>query len=309
MKQYPLLYQAVYCDPLCIDRGAFHSIHAALWPRFVNGQGMDVGSVMGAAESDQRQKPAFNQRSGRRATYAGPTIDRDTGRMIDERFYYTIEGRADVAVVPVYGILAKNASWMEQMCEGVTDINAISHAIAQATDTPEIRTLILDLATPGGQVTGISEIGTQIRNFATTAGRTAYAFTDERCCSAGYWLGSQANEFYATPSSTVGSIGTYLAWFDESVKMQLEGVRLEFFGAGKHKGMGIPGKPLSQEDRVLLQDRVEEINGWFTGAVTEARPQISDDTMQGQVFSGRQSIDVGLIDGLVTGWHEFTGLV
>lgn len=304
MKQYPLLFQAVYCEPLCIERGAFHSIHAALWPRFANGQGMDVADAFAADGA----KPKINAWSARRPTYVGPKTD-GNGRITDDRFFYTLENRADVAVVPVYGILAKNASWMEQVCYGITDINGIAHAIDQAAQAKDIKTLILDLATPGGQVTGIREMGAQIRAVTQQRGKTVYAFSDERCCSAGYWLASQADEIYGTPSATIGSIGTYLAWLDESVKMQLEGVRLEFFGAGKHKGMGLPGKPLSQEDRALLQDRVMEINGWFTSAVTAARPKISADTMQGQVFSGDQSVGAHLVDGLVNGWNEFLSLL
>ena len=307
MKQYPLLFQAVYCEPLCIERGAFHSIHAGLWPRFAQGQGMDMAEVFGAGPANT--KPTFSPATGRRATRAAGKVDPETGRVIDERFYYTVEGKPEVAVIPVYGILAKNASFMEEVCYGITDINGISHAIGQAAAAKDIKTLVLDLATPGGQVTGIREMGAQIRAAAQTRGKTVYAFTDERCCSAGYWLASQANEIYGTPSATIGSIGTYLAWLDESVKMQLEGVRLEFFGAGKHKGMGLPGRPLSQEDRALLQERVEEINGWFTSAVTSARPKITAETMQGQVFSGEQSVSARLVDGLVNGWQEFLDLI
>lgn len=301
--KYPLLYHAVYCEPLCVDRDVFRSIHATLWPRITMGQGMDLGETQAA------DKPGKNPYNGRRMTKARPMIDDKTGQVMDARFYGTVEGRPDIAVVPVYGILAKNASFIEEACMGVTDINAISHAIAQAAAAKEIKTLILDLATPGGQVTGIPEIGALVRSVTQMRGKTVYAFTDERCCSAGYWIGSQADEFYATPSSTVGSIGTYLAWLDESVKMQLEGVRLEFFGAGKHKGMGLPGRPLTQEDRALLQSKVEEINGWFTSAVTSARKKVSDETMQGQTFGGAEAVARHLTDGVVGSWEEFLALL
>jgi ClpP class serine protease len=251
----------------------------------------------------------MNPGTGRRATRARPSIDYETGRVMDGRFYNTVEGRPEIAVVPVYGILAKNAGFMEEVCHGVTDINGIQHAIAQAAAAKEVKTLILDLATPGGQVTGIPEIGSLVRSVTAMRGKTVYAFTDERCCSAGYWIGSQADEFYTTPSATVGSIGTYLAWLDETVKMQLEGVRLEFFGAGKHKGMGLPGKALSQEDRALLQSRVEKINGTFTSAVTAARPKVSEETMQGQTFDGHESVARHLADGVVGSWEEFLSLI
>lgn len=303
MKQYPLLFNAIYCEPLCIDRGVFHSIHATFLPRVTGGQGMEIGQVAAA------EKPTTNPYNARRRTQARPTYNGWTGKIEDGRFYNTVEGRPEIAVVPIYGILAKNAGFMEEVCYGITDINGIRHAIAQAAAAKEVKTLILDLATPGGQVTGIPEIGALVRSVTQMRGKTVYAFTDERCCSAGYWVGSQADEFYSTPSATVGSIGTYLAWLDESVKMQLEGLKLEFFGAGKHKGMGLPGKPLSQEDRVLLQARVTEINGWFTSAVTAARPKVSDETMQGQTFNGAEAVARHLADGVVGSWEEFLSLI
>ncbi len=294
--KYPLLYHAVYCEPLCVDRDVFRSVHATLWPRITMGQGMDLGEVSAA------EKPVKNPFTGRRASWAGPTAG-------DSRFYWTVEGRPEIAVVPVYGILAKNASFMEQVCHGVTDINSISHAVAQAAAAKEVKTMILDMATPGGQTTGIPELASLVRSVTEMRGKTVYSFCDERCCSAGEWIASQADEKYVTPSSTSGSIGTYLAWLDESVKMQLEGVRLEFFGAGKHKGMGLPGKPLTQEDRALLQAKVTEINGWFTSAVTAARPKVTEETMQGQTFNGHEAVSRHLADGVVGSWEEFLSLV
>lgn len=303
---YPLIYNAVYCEPLCIDPSVFYGIHGVLWPRITQGKGMEIGDISAATRDG---KPAMNAATGKRATRCRALVDGWTGKVLDERFFYTVEGKPSVAVIPIYGILAKNASSMEELCMGVTDINPISYALAQAAGDPSIKTFVLDIASPGGQVTGIRELANQVRAIAKTRGRTVYAFTDERQCSAAQWIGAQANECYGTPSSTVGSIGTYLAWLDETVKMQLEGTRLEFFGAGKHKGMGLSGRPLSQEDRQLLQLRVDEINGWFTAAVTAARPRVAVETMQGQVFSGEQGVRVHLLDGLVNDWHEFLSLL
>lgn len=303
MKQYPLLFNAIYCEPLCIDQGVFHSIHATFLPRVMGGQGMEIGQVEAA------EKPTVSPATGRRNTKARPMIDYDTGRVMDGRFYSTVEGKPHVAVIPVYGILAKNAGFMEEVCYGITDINGISRAIAQAAAAKEVKTLVLDMATPGGQVTGIPEIASLVRSVTKMRGKTVYSFCDERCCSAGEWIASQADEKYVTQSATVGSIGTYLAWLDESVKMQLEGLKLEFFGAGKHKGMGLPGKPLSQEDRVLLQSRVTEINGWFTSSVTAARPKVAEESMQGQTFNGPEAVARHLADGVVGSWEEFLSLI
>lgn len=304
---YPFLYEALYRQPLLIDGNFFHSIHAVVFPRIVSGQPMTLDMPDPSAAGGKTGNDRTNAFTGRRPTRPAPRGDGYT--ITDSRFFWSPEGRDSMAVIPVYGILAKNASWMEQTCMGVNDINPIGTALQQAMDDKSISTIVLDIASPGGQVTGIRELGRQIDAATQIRGKTVYAFTDERAASAAYWLASQADEIYNTPSATIGSIGTYLAWLDETVKMQLEGVRLEFFGAGKHKGMGLPGKPLSNEDRQLLQSRVEEINGWFTSAVTSKRPKVTADTMQGQVFTGEQAPKLHLTDGLVNDWHEFLSMV
>ena len=45
-------------------------------------------------------------------------------------------------------------------------------------------------------------------------------------------------------------------------------------------------KPVNQEDRALLQSRIDVINGGFTSGATAARKKVSEETMQGQTFNG-----------------------
>lgn len=302
---YPLLFNSVYCEPVCIEASVFHSVHAVLFPRIVNGRSIDHPSASDVT------RPHTNPYNAKRATKAGPKIEwkHDEYVITDDRYYYSISNKPHVAVIPVYGILAKNASWIQESCAGFNDINSIAHAIDQVISNPEITTMVLDIASPGGQVTGIREMGSRIREFATTKGRTAYAFTDERMASAAYWLGSQCNEVYCTPSSCVGSIGTYLAFLDETVRMQMQGLKLEFFGVGKFKGQGIPGKTLSVEDREMLQDKVTRVNHWFTSAVTAARPQVDVGAMEGQTFHGVDAPEQGLVDGIINSWNEFIAML
>jgi len=110
---------------------------------------------------------------------------------------------------------------------------------------------------------------------------------------------SQANHVYATPSSSVGSIGVYLALLDRSEEMKQRGVALKLFKAGDHKGMGLPGNPLTEADETLLQGEVDKVYKMFTTAVSARRPKVEKSTMQGQVFMGVDSKSRGLIDATV----------
>jgi len=115
--------------------------------------------------------------------------------------------------------------------------------------------------------------------------------------SAEYWIASQANAVYATPSAQVGSIGVYLALLDYSRAAEVQGIKVELFKSGKHKGMGMPGTSLSDEQRDMLQSRVEALGVKFRAAVRTGRARdIADDAMQGQSFAVEAAVENGLID-------------
>lgn len=294
---YPRIFERVYLQPLCVTAARFQSIHAFLLPRLKG----EVPLEMNFAP--QMARPNKGPYSGKRRQYAGATQLAD-GTIDSDFFSMAAPG---VAVVPVYGALAKNLSAFEEDCGGGTDINGIEHALAQAVANPEISTIILDIDSPGGEVTGIPEFGAAIASAA--AQKHVIAFTDAQMCSAAYWLGSQAGDVFCTGSAQVGSIGTYIAWLDHSVQMQMEGVSLQLFAAGKHKAMGMPGRGLTQDDRNLLTARVQEINSQFQSAVVTARPGVVQETMEGQTFGGFESEQRGLVDGVVASWSDLVAMV
>lgn len=291
----PRIYERVYCEPVCILPARFQAIHTVLLPHLSGSRPLPLAGAAEEPRAEIRAAGLTNSRGQRFQRIAAG----ERGRL------FNLAGSA--AVIPVYGVLAKNISAFEESCGGGTDINPIAAALEQAVAAKEVKTIVFDFSSPGGAVTGIAEIGVAIAAAAQV--KPTYAFSDSQMCSAAYWLGSQCAEIYVAPSAIIGSIGVYLAWLDETVALQLQGLRLEYFGAGEHKAAGLPGKPLTNAQRGLLQARVDEIYKDFTGAVSAKRPEISPATMQGQVFSGKKALAAGLVDGLVNDFREFAELL
>lgn len=300
---YPRIFERVYLNPVCVTAERFASIHAYLLPRLKGNGQIEVASL-------QSERPTRSPYDGKRAQRAAPLVNWD-GKMIDPNFYSV--PTAGVAVIPIYGALAKNLTAFEESCGGGTDINGPIEALRQAMAAPDIKRIILDFDSPGGEVTNIPEFAAAVA--AANKTKPVTAFTDAAMCSAAYWLGSQAGEIVATQSATLGSVGTYLAWLDESVRMSLEGVTLQFFAAGKHKGIGLPGRPLSADDKALLQARVDTVNGWFLAAVQSGRAKalgvsgmtsrvIDPQYLEGQSFTGDDALMAGLADRLVNSFDE-----
>jgi hypothetical protein len=211
----------------------------------------------------------------------------------------TLEVFPPYAIVPIKGVISKNVSEMDALC-GACDIETVEEMLEAAERDASVKTVILVIDSPGGTSTGVPELANRIKNFS----KEVLAFTDNEACSAAYWLGSQARAFYATPSSTVGSIGCYIAYPDCSKAYEMEGVKMEVIKSGLFKGAGISGTSLDDQQREMLQREVEEIHSDFKTAVKSVREFADDSAMEGQSFSGKNAAEAGLITGLVNGFDE-----
>ncbi len=213
-----------------------------------------------------------------------------------KRYFVTPQG---TAVVPVDGIIGQHLSAMETECGGF-DIATLVEDLDEIEANTGIQDVLLVLRSPGGVVTGVPEAADRLASMT----KRVVAFTDSMAASAAYWLASQADEIWMTPSAEVGSIGVYTALVDESAAWAREGYRRELIKAGKHKGMGMSGLPLDDEDRALLQEAVDETYAAFTTAVRAGRGDLTDAVMQGQMFSADRALDAGLADGIVASYRE-----
>ena len=225
----------------------------------------------------------------------------DMGEMLAAVFGHkpTLEKFPPVAIIPVKGVIGKNLSELESLC-GSCDIDDIEEMLEDCERDPTIKTIILDIDSPGGTSVGVPELANRIKNCS----KHVVSFTESECCSAAYWIGSQASSFYATPSSSVGSIGVYIAFPDCSEAYKMEGVKMDVIKSGTFKGAGIPGTSLDDSQREMLQGEVKEIHDDFKAAVKSVRSFVEDSSMEGQQFSGKKGAEAGLVTALVNGYDE-----
>jgi signal peptide peptidase SppA len=163
----------------------------------------------------------------------------------------------------------------------------VAAAIGEAAGREDVDALLLDIDSPGGTVNGTPELGQAVADAAKH--KTVYAFSAGQMSSAAYWIASQADAIYATPSARVGSIGVLLPFVDSTEKLRDQGLKVEVFAAGKFKAMGTPGVSLTDEQRELIQSDIEEIAADFKAAVLARGRRIPDEAMEGQTFSARKA--------------------
>jgi len=206
-----------------------------------------------------------------------------------------------VGIIRLHGPLMRDPDLISTLLFGATDINQVADAVRQAADSKEVKSILLDIDSPGGTVNGTPELAQVVADASKL--KTIYAFSAGQMCSAAYWVASQCQAVYASPSARVGSIGVMLPFIDSAEKFRSQGLKVEVFAAGKFKGMGTPGVPLIEEQRALLQADVEEIAADFKEAVLARGRRIPDEAMEGQSFSARKAQRYNLA-GVVRGGDE-----
>lgn len=202
----------------------------------------------------------------------------------------------NVAIIPCEGIVGRKFDSV-LYSSGVTSVDIFTRLVQTAAADEEVDALLLSFDSPGGQVMGTPEAAKAVAN--ARAVKPVVSYADGLCDSAAYWIASQADVVYATPSADVGCIGCYMALIDSSRAYETEGYHVNLFKSGKYKGMGYPGTSLTDEQRAMLQSDVDRIAAEFKAAVRSGRGRnISDDVMQGQSFSVEEAQRVGLIDSV-----------
>ena len=228
-----------------------------------------------------------------------PDDQRDAGPNLSDDDAAEVKREGGTVIIPVHGTLVmhpEDIAMSECGC-AMEDLNAL---IDQAENDPRIERVIYDFRTPGGSVTGIPETGRKILH----SRKETIAFTGSECCSGGIWLAAQCQQFYATQSSRVGSVGVYCMTLDVSRAMEEQGIAVNAIFAGKYKLLGANFKPLVEDERAILQAGVDKIYGQFKEAMESHRVVNDENFGNGLVFDGEDALNIGFIDGVVESLDE-----
>lgn len=283
MKGYPHLFAKLFASPLMLHEPVRRSFETHLLTHMRGGIGV-VAPQAGPVGTPGRPREDW-------ITYTQDIKATQQQLRIDD----VLQVYHNVAVVKVHGVIDKKISQFEMNCYGGCDLDDVDSALAIARDNPKVDTVALDFHSPGGSVTGTPETAARVAELRKT--KEVHAFVGTQCCSAAYFIASQCDRIAAAPSACVGSIGVYIALLDETKALEMEGLKVEFIKAGRLKGMGASFKPLTDEERALLQAEVDSIHKSFKKAVTTLR-EIGDEDMQGQWFDGAGAKKRGLVDEL-----------
>jgi signal peptide peptidase SppA len=173
-----------------------------------------------------------------------------------------------VAILPVYGVIAPRLNQMSDISGGTT-FEKLSSQLRAAVNDKTIRTIVLDVDSPGGSVAGASEFAAEVMRARAT--KPVIAQAQFLMGSAAYQVAAAATEIVAAPSARVGGIGTYGIHNDLSEALKQLGVKRTFISAGDGKVDGNETEPLSDATRARMQVAIDEAYQTFVGDVVKGR--------------------------------------
>lgn len=209
---------------------------------------------------------------------------------------YTVTGDG-VAVISVNGVIARRLNLFSSISGG-TSTELLGAWARKAGDDPGVRAIVMDINSPGGGVFGLTDLVGTIRTVRQV--KPVVAFTAELMCSAAYWIGSAADEMVCTVDAEVGSFGVACMHIDRSGADEKAGVKRTMLSAGKYKRIASDEKPLSDEGREYLQQRVDHYYTLFVDAVAENRSMSVEDVLEnladGSTHIGKEALARGFVN-------------
>ena len=203
------------------------------------------------------------------------------------------EGDGHVAVVSVEGVIAsgKDAS-----------AGKIVSGLRAAFKEDDAKGVILRINSPGGSPVQSGLIYDEmLRLREKHPDKPLYAVIADVCASGGYYIAAAAEEIYADKASIVGSIGVRADSFGFVDAMQKLGVERRLYTSGENKALLDPFSPEQPQEVAHMESLLGEVHQQFISAVKEGRGerlQDHPDLFSGLVWTGEQSVAMGLIDGL-----------
>ncbi|EBX7334632.1 S49 family peptidase [Salmonella enterica subsp. enterica serovar Sandiego] len=211
------------------------------------------------------------------------------------RFYQVVNG---IAVLPVTGTLVHKLGGMRPF-SGMTGYDGITARLQQAVSDPEVKGILLDIDSPGGQAAGAFDCADMI--YRMREQKPVWALANETACSAAMLLAAACSHRLVTQTSRMGSIGVVMAHTSYAEKLKQEGIDITLIYSGGHKVDLDVTRALPESVHADYQQRMDEARKMFAEKVARYTGLSVDAVMatEAAVYDGQAGIDIGLADEMV----------
>ncbi len=194
-------------------------------------------------------------------------------------------GGEKIAVVEIKGV--------------ILDPQPIVEKLIKFKKSEKIKAVVLRIDSPGGAVGPAQEIYAEILKLKKE--KKVLASMGSVAASGGYYVACAADKIVANPGTITGSIGVIVESLNVEELFRKIGLEAMVIKSGRLKDLGSPTRKMTDEERKVLQEVLDNVHEQFIRAVAEGRNMPVDKVRplaDGRIFSGDQAATLGLVDSL-----------
>jgi protease-4 len=184
----------------------------------------------------------------------------------------------------------------------ILDAEELLRDLRSHRENPVVRAVVIRINSPGGVVAPSQELNQALLKIRE-AGKPVVASLGSVAASGGYYVAVAADRIYASPGTLTGSIGVIMQMANLDSLMKKVGVDYVVVKAGQFKDLGNFSRPMTPEERRVLQALLDDVHGQFITAVSDGRRLDRAEVMRfadGRIFSGTQAKALRMVDELGT---------
>lgn len=214
-------------------------------------------------------------------------------------FYQGKQGSSGGSINEPYAAIIQISGTIE--AGGDNSSSLINGLLKDAFADEHSKGVILEINSPGGSAVESNRIYNEILRLREKhPDKPIIAVAGDFCTSGGYFIAAATDDIYADPASLIGSIGVIFSGFGFTGVMEKLGIERRVQTAGGNKNLLDPFSPQNSEGREVIGEILEDIHALFLQAVKDGRGErLAQDAriFDGSIFSGSESMELGLIDG------------
>ena len=189
-----------------------------------------------------------------------------------------------VAIIDVHGVISSSSDVIRQLKKYSSDNS--------------VPAIVLHINSPGGLVAPSQEIYEEI-NKAREGGKKVIASLSSVAASGGYYVACASDTIVSNPGTLTGSIGVIFEFPVAEKLFNKIGLEFEVVKSGELKDMGTYARRMTEKERDVLQELINDTYDQFVEVVVEQRGIPKEEVLEfadGRVFTGRKAKELGLVD-------------
>jgi len=220
-------------------------------------------------------------------------VETGSKQVTEEHHSLSKSGTDKIAIITVEGAILDGDGFVKKQIDHVRD-------------DPHVRAIVLRVNSPGGTMTASDYLYHHLQKLAEDRKLPIVVSMGGLAASGGYYVsmavGSEKDAIFAEPTTWTGSIGVIIPHYNVAGLMKSWEIEEDSIKSGPLKQMGTPTRPMTDEERKIFENLVNDSFTRFKDVVKSGRPALAADpalldrVATGQVFTTDEALANGLVD-------------